>query len=504
MKLLQYPCILAIFAVGFALLASGCLSAEDTAPAGKGDAALALADSAYDQAHYRSASRLYAQAYGEYTAAGNTSAALEARNGRFRADRMVLEYPYDLAGVMAAINETFPDVPAIRKAGWIAPGVSQQIVSDGEVRYYEGTVKNIYFHNPDLIRARTAEAGQTAIYDQAAAVALGPVPTGDGPYRNPVTFEGTGTLTIPRNLLPEEGTLRVWLPLPAETDTQHNVTVLSIEPAEYVVSGPDTAGDIGLVYLEIPLREVPAGNLTLSTRFRFTGYEQRFSIDPEEVGAYNTSDPEYIVYTASGKNIVITPEITAKAREMVGGETNPYLQAKRIYWNILGNYSYSLAPHLMLNTAGIPESSYMLETGFGDCGTQSMYFAALCRSLGIPARAIGGYQLLPGVEGTHFWAEFYVPEYGWVPVDVTIAEASEWSFNATNTEREAFKDYYFGNLDSYRFVIQKDVDIPLDPDPGDAVLFTTVHQKPAAVCDTCTEDMELVAVDRWKMEFRQV
>ena len=160
-------------------------------------------------------------------------------------------------------------------------------------------------------------------------------------------------------------------------------------------------------------------------------------------------------------------------------------------WYILGNYSYSLAPHLMLNTAGIPESTYMLSTGFGYCGIQSMYFSALCRSLGIPARAIGGYQLLPGVEGTHFWAEFYVPEYDWVPVDVTIAEASEWSFNATNSEREVFKDYYFGNLDPYRFVIQKDVDIPLDPDPGDAVLFTTVHQKPAAVCDTCTEDMEL-------------
>jgi transglutaminase-like putative cysteine protease len=133
-----------------------------------------------------------------------------------------------------------------------------------------------------------------------------------------------------------------------------------------------------------------------------------------------------------------------------------------------------------------------------------MYFAALCRSLGIPARAIGGYQPLPGVEGTHFWAEFYVPEYGWVPVDVIIAEASEWSFNATDKERQEFMTYYFGNLDPYRYVIQSDVDIPLVPDPGDAVLFTTVHQKPAAVCDTCTEDIELVAADRWKMEFRQV
>jgi transglutaminase-like putative cysteine protease len=502
MKSLQYPFILAIFLLGFALFASGCLSGTDTTA--NGDAALASAYSAYDQARYRSAAVLYEQAYEEYTAAGNTSAALKARNGRFRAERMILEFPYNMTGAMATINETFPDVPANRKSEWIAPGASQQIVSDGEVRYYEGMIKNIYFHNIDLMRAMTANAGQTAIYDQAAAVALGPIPPGEGPYRNPVTFEATGTLTIPRELLPENGTLRVWLPLPVETDSQHNVTIISVEPAEYVVSGPDIAGDLGIVYLEIPLGDVTGENLTVSTRFRFTGYEQRFFIDPNKVGAYNTSDPEYLMYTGPGTNIVITPEMSGKAREIVGNETNPYLQADMIYRYIIDTYPYSLAPHLMLNTAAIPESEYMLGTGFGDCGTQSMYFAALCRSLGIPARAVGGYQLLPGVEGTHFWAEFYLPEYGWVPVDVTIAEAADWSFNATPEEREAFRDYYFGNLDPYRYVIQKDVDIPLNPDPGDAVLFSTVHQKPAVLCDTCTKDMELVAVEHWNMEFRRV
>ncbi|MBP1928980.1 transglutaminase-like putative cysteine protease [Methanolinea mesophila] len=505
MKTGRYTLLLVILLLGFAILACGCLNAEDNVPpSGDPDKTLALADTAYEQGRYRTASALYDQAYGEYTSAGNTSAALEARNGKFRAKRMILEFPYNLSGVMTAINETFPDVAPVRKAGWIVPGESQQIVSDSEVLYYEGTVKNIYFHNPDLIRARMAALGHTAIYDQAAAVALGPVPPGDGPYVNPVTFEGTGTLTVPGDTLPPNGTLRIWLPLPIETDSQREVAVLSVEPARYIVSGPDTTGDIGLVYLEIPLEEVSAGDLTVSTRFRFTEYEQRFTIDRAKAGVYNTSDPLYIAYTSPGDNIVITPEMAAKAREMVGSETNPYTQARRIYWYIIGNNAYSLAPHLMLDTAGIPESSYMLETGFGDCGTQSMYYAALCRSLGIPARAIGGYQLLPGVEGTHFWAEFYLPEYGWVPVDVTIAEAADWSFNATPGERESFRDYYIGNLDPYRFVIQKDVDIPLDPDPGDAVLFSTVHQKPAVLCDTCTEDMELVAVEHWKMEFQRV
>ena len=42
-----------------------------------------------------------------------------------------------------------------------------------------------------------------------------------------------------------------------------------------------------------------------------------------------------------------------------------------------------------------------------------MYFAALCRSIGIPARAVGGYQMIQGFAGTHFWAEYYLEGYGW-------------------------------------------------------------------------------------------
>ena len=55
----------------------------------------------------------------------------------------------------------------------------------------------------------------------------------------------------------------------------------------------------------------------------------------------------------------------------------------------------------------------------------------------------------------------------------------------------SFKAYFFDSLDPYRYIIQKDVDIPLTPDPGDAVLFKMVVQSPKAVCDTCPDDVDL-------------
>ena len=128
-----------------------------------------------------------------------------------------------------------------------------------------------------------------------------------------------------------------------------------------------------------------------------------------------------------------------------------------------------------------------------------MLFSALCRSLGIPARSAGGYQLAPGLAGPHFWAEFYLPGYDWIPVDVTIAESADWAFNKTPEERQKFKDYYFGNMDPYRYTIQNDVDIPFSPDTGRDIIMTMVHQTPSVVCSDSNEDLELAGMQTWKI-----
>jgi len=62
----------------------------------------------------------------------------------------------------------------------------------------------------------------------------------------------------------------------------------------------------------------------------------------------------------------------------------------------------------------------------GACGSQSMLLAALCRSVGIPARVVWGCLYTPaygGSFGSHGWNEIYMGEdAGWVPLDVTINE----------------------------------------------------------------------------------
>ncbi|GAH19016.1 unnamed protein product, partial [marine sediment metagenome] len=199
-----------------------------------------------------------------------------------------------------------------------------------------------------------------------------------------------------------------------------------------------------------------------------------------------------------------TSEIREKAREIVRDEKNPYLAAKKIYHYIVEKIDYSHMPHMTLNVLGKPESVYVHENSYGDCGAQGTYFSALCRSLGIPARTSGGMQLCPGEEGGHFWAEFYLPNYGWLPVDTSIAQIANYPIELTDDERRAFKEFFFGSQDPYRYVIQKDVDVPITPEPDEPVLLPMAIQFPAVVCKTSQENPAFVVLDHWNIEFKPV
>lgn len=482
--------VLLIAAVLLLTASAGCTGTSDV-PTGQSAAEEAysrgLAD--YQAGSYRTAEASFKEAYTLATGAGDTDTALLARNAMFRANRTMIEYTLDARAAEAEMKQTIPGITDAEIRDWLE-NRAQSIVSENETLYYEETAGNYMYAHCDEFRDLFSAAMD---FDFIARYALADDRScGTGPYANPIRYAGVEELAVPHEMLPATGTLRIWYPLPVETDSQRNVTVANLSYPEYIVNGPITTGPIGYVYYEIPVETI-AEDLNLTADIGFTSYEQRFEIDPAKVGAYDTTDPEYLLYTASERNIEITDAIRDMAREIVGNETNPYLQAQRIYYHIIETYPYSHPPHYSID-ARVPkvaESVYMFETGCGDCGTQSILFAAFCRSLGIPARAPGGYQmLLAEAPGTHYWAEYYLPGYGWVPCDPTVAEAADW-LPISDANRSAFKGYYAHDLDPARFAIQKSVDAPMDPGfPEDCVVNMQVRQFPAIVSDTADSDID--------------
>jgi transglutaminase-like putative cysteine protease len=489
-----------------AILVAGCiLGTQPPKPEDMGYVLYLKGEKEFLTDNYHTAFRLFTLAQENFTAYGNSAGTLMARDKASIARMMFLEYPYNRSHVEAIIAEMFPDIPAGRRASFLPCNQSQCIESDGELWYLDKTYMNILYHNPDLMQKSTAARGETPFYDQLVPYALAPAVTGTGPYVNPITWEGTEELSIPADRLPKAGIFRVWVPLPIETDSQRDVTIISVEPAKYVKSRTGTGSDFGLAYLEIPLESVTGSYLNVTAKFRFTSYEQRFVIDPAKIGIYNVSDPEYRKYTAPSRNVVLSPELKQKAREVVGNETNPYRKAQKIYWHVISlPYSSISYARLLASGSGQPITEYVRVTGYGDCGAQSAYFAALCRAEGIPARAIGGRQMVPGYGGSHFWSEYYLPGYGWIPNDVTVAEGAEWSYNATDANRLRYKTYYSENLDPYRFIIQKDVDMPIVPDPGDGTMTDMTLQEAKAMCDTCPVDTKFWLPEYWKATIEQI
>jgi len=103
---------------------------------------------------------------------------------------------------------------------------------------------------------------------------------------------------------------------------------------------------------------------------------------------------------------------------------------------------------------GRGDANYACQVGVGNCTDFHSYFLSLARSAGIPARFYMGIPIPENesgeVGGYHCWADFYTPDQGWIPVD--ISEADKYP------EKQ---NYYFGTLDPDRISFTVGRDIPL-------------------------------------------
>ena len=183
--------------------------------------------------------------------------------------------------------------------------------------------------------------------------------------------------------------------------------------------------------------------------------EVKFDIDPKNITEYDKKSKEYIRYTKSEAWIEITPEIKKKAKEIVGKENNPYLQAKKIFSWVITNMNYEYPD---IKQRGSEKSFKKLK---GDCGEFSVVFCSLCRALGIPARTVTCVWFS---RAGHQWAEILLPPYGWVPVDSSVAQLlkPDYKIMAENeveqfmqTRKIPVKDpyYLFGNLYPNRLIV---------------------------------------------------
>jgi hypothetical protein len=98
---------------------------------------------------------------------------------------------------------------------------------------------------------------------------------------------------------------------------------------------------------------------------------------------------------------------------VVGEETNPQEMALKIYEFVVNRLTYKA----QLEEQG---AIWALQNRKGDCSEYSYLFVALSRAVGIPSRVLTGFAFnnyVQSLSDGHMWAEYYLENYGWVPVD---------------------------------------------------------------------------------------
>ncbi len=121
---------------------------------------------------------------------------------------------------------------------------------------------------------------------------------------------------------------------------------------------------------------------------------------------------------------------------------------------------------------GIGDVEKLLESLGGKCGDIHSVYVALARSVGVPSREVFGIRI-PGGKGgdmtkaQHCWAEFYLPGYGWVPVDAADVRKIMLEKNLRLGQEKEFREYYFGAVDESRIAYGTGRDLILAPPQKD-------------------------------------
>jgi hypothetical protein len=236
--------------------------------------------------------------------------------------------------------------------------------------------------------------------------------------------------------------LYVWLPKVYKGLHQRNMEHTS-EPKPYWENFQGVH-----VYLLEGLEPMLTYNVTQTTWFeRYTVETQiQESNVPSE---YNSDRKLYQVYTSQDEFVPAENEkISQLAKRVVGRIRNPYSKARAIYDYIIDTFSFTTTP----SETDIVKS---LNEKEGDSYIYALLFTSMLRSVGVPSRPIAGY-VVYGNKRTqiHHWSEFYVSNFGWVPVDCVLGDGG---IVMDIPQVEDKKEYYFGNIDNQHIAFSRGI-----------------------------------------------
>lgn len=160
----------------------------------------------------------------------------------------------------------------------------------------------------------------------------------------------------------------------------------------------------------------------------FTNAGIKYNTDLSKGSSDYTKFNEYGYYTSPEVKIESNdPLIKQQTVNILQGEKNPYFIAKKIFEYVNTTIEYNTASQYA-NKGALSA----LKTQKGVCEDFADLFVAMSRAAGVPARVVGGYwvdSFTPNMPTDvssyrHAWAEYFLPDFGWIPVEPTFLKTN--------------------------------------------------------------------------------
>ncbi|MBC8017335.1 MAG: transglutaminase domain-containing protein [Verrucomicrobia bacterium] len=284
------------------------------------------------------------------------------------------------------------------------------------------------------------------------------------------SHSGRITMTVDLSSYDTKDAAELWVPYPV-SDKDQNITDVTVS-GDYATSAvyTDNTYSTPMLYARWE-KGAPGRKLTFSFQAKRNEVIRRDF--PAQDAAWDPAD--YALYLQTTKLGPVDGEVGKLAARITAGKISVLEKAKAVYdWTCENTYRDPKT-----RGCGTGDVCALLNKPGGKCADIHSVFVALARAAGVPAREVFGIRMGKKeredvTTWQHCWAEFYLPGYGWVPVDAADVRKAMLTENLklSDAKTAEYRAYFWGGIDPYRVKLSVGRDMILNPpQPGEPVNY---------------------------------
>jgi transglutaminase-like putative cysteine protease len=244
--------------------------------------------------------------------------------------------------------------------------------------------------------------------------------------------------------------VQIWLPYPQSDQYQK---ILKAKVSAPYPSQILAAPEYGNQMVHIDVKNPSAASILVTMEFTVERTEHVHKAFTDVASTVPSAPPDLARWLQPDHLVPLDQRIRELSAEVTAGKTTDLAKARAIYDYVLANMKYDKTG----TGWGNGDIYWACDAKRGNCTDFHSLFIGLARSAGIPAKFEIGFPLPPGgtsgeIGGYHCWAEFYLKDYGWIPIDASEA----W-------KDPSKREYFFGAHDANRVQFSVGRDLILAP-----------------------------------------